>query len=59
MIISSDRIDVIKIDVEGAELGVLRGSEKLVTKNRPSIMFEGAPPRDDGLGYTKEALWRW
>jgi FkbM family methyltransferase len=36
-------VDVIKIDVEGAELGVLRGAQKLLTsKNPPAVVFEFA-----------------
>jgi FkbM family methyltransferase len=58
-LIAADGMDVIKIDVEGAELGVLRGSEQIVAKSRPTIMFESGPPAEDGLGYTKEALWDW
>ena len=50
-----DDADVLKIDVEGAELGVLRGSEGL--KSRPIILFESAP--NEVLGYTKPDLWRW
>jgi FkbM family methyltransferase len=38
-----DRIDVIKIDVEGAEVGVLRGSTRLLASERPpTIVFEFA-----------------
>lgn len=58
-LVSSDCVDVIKIDVEGAELGVLRGSENLISKNRPVIMFESGPAQYDGLGFTKEDLWQW
>lgn len=58
-IITSDNIDVIKIDVEGAELGVLRGGEALILKNRPVIMFESGAPKNDGLGFSKEDLWDW
>jgi hypothetical protein len=47
--------EVVKIDVEGAELGVLRGCEKL--KSRPVYMFESAP--HEVLGYTKAELWQW
>ena len=47
--------DVVKIDVEGAELGVLRGSERI--NGRPVIMFESAP--GEVLGYTKADLWSW
>ncbi len=59
MIVSSDNIDVIKIDVEGAELGVLRGGEKVILGNRPVIMFESGSPKDDGLGFSKEDMWSW
>ena len=50
-------IDIIKIDVEGAELGVLKGGEQLVAKSRPAIMFESGPI--EILGYSKDALWSW
>ncbi|URD61983.1 FkbM family methyltransferase [Sphingomonas sp. KRR8] len=52
-----DRADLIKIDVEGAELGVLRGSDKLIERSRPTIMFESGP--GNVLGYTKEAMFAW
>jgi FkbM family methyltransferase len=58
-LILSGEIDVIKIDVEGAELGVLRGGEVLIERNRPLVMFESGPYADDSLGYSKELMWRW
>lgn len=58
-LISKDDIDMIKIDVEGAELGVLRGAEALILKNRPVIMFESGSVRDDGLEFSKEDMWFW
>jgi FkbM family methyltransferase len=58
-IIASDDIDVLKIDVEGAELGVLRGGDKLIARSRPLIMFESAPTAYDELGCTKGPLWEW
>jgi len=58
-LIGSTDVDVIKIDVEGAELGVLRGAEAVIARCRPTIMFESGPPQEDGLGYTKEAIWAW
>ena len=36
----ASRIDFVKVDVEGAELGVLRGGRELIGRNRPMIVFE-------------------
>jgi len=56
-IVLTNDADAIKIDVEGAELGVLRGAINLLKKCRPVVMFESAPQADDGLGYSKEAMY--
>lgn len=43
----TDKIDFIKIDVEGAELEVLRGAENTIKRNTPFVLFEhglGAAP---------------
>ncbi len=37
------RIDVIKIDVEGAEYNALLGGERLLTRDRPTIISEFSP----------------
>jgi FkbM family methyltransferase len=58
-LLPSEDIDVIKIDVEGAELGVVRGGEDVLSANRPVIMFESASMDEGDLGYTKEGLWQW
>jgi FkbM family methyltransferase len=57
-LILADNIDVIKIDAEGAELGVLLGSKKLIQDSRPVIMFESGPDINK-LGYTKSAIWEF
>jgi hypothetical protein len=58
-LISSADVDVIKIDVEGAELGVFRGGDALIKRSRPTLMFESGPQAVDGLEYNKESMWRW
>jgi FkbM family methyltransferase len=37
------RLDVIKIDVEGAEVRVLRGAQRTITRFRPLMIFEVCP----------------
>ena len=50
-----DRADLIKIDVEGAELGVLQGAVRLIEECQPLIMFESGP--GNVLGFTKESVF--
>lgn len=52
-------VDVIKIDIEGAELGALRGARKTIQRGRPTIMFECILPRENSLGYSAEKIWSW
>ena len=39
-LINEQRVDLIKIDVEGGELGVLKGATKIIEKFHPVIIFE-------------------
>lgn len=48
-------VHIVKIDVEGAELGVLKGATALLAKERPIVMFESGP--EDRLGFTKPAMF--
>jgi FkbM family methyltransferase len=47
------RLDLVKIDVEGQQLDVIRGSEQTLKRLRPKVMIE---MREAELGATKAAL---
>lgn len=47
---------VVKVDVEGGELAVLRGMETLLAEHRPEIFVEVHPQRIARLGGSDEAL---
>lgn len=49
----------IKIDVEGAELLVLSGGEKLIEQARPVIVAEVSEHQRDVFGYSAQAIWTW
>ena len=42
-LIGPEGVDVMKIDVEGAELRVLEGSTRILDASRPTVMFESTP----------------
>lgn len=52
-------IETIKIDIEGAELGALRGGSNLLQRCRPTIMFESTGLGMNSLGYSPTMLWEW
>jgi len=54
------RIDCVKIDVEGAELPVLRGAEKVLrSPDAPVILFEYPGLTAKGFGYEPAECLRW
>lgn len=46
----TDKIDFIKIDVEGGEFGVLKGAEQVLKENKPVILFECGKGASDYYG---------
>lgn len=53
----SQPISFIKIDVEGAELQVLRGATRTIRKNQPVIIFEHGLGAADFYGTTPEEVY--
>ncbi len=56
-IIQNDSIDFIKIDVEGAELQVLRGAKEIVKRDKPFIVFEHGLGAADYYGTKPEDIY--
>ena len=54
-----ERLDLLKIDVEGAELAVLRGGAKTIERYRPFIIVEVQEQTADNAGYTVQELIFW
>jgi FkbM family methyltransferase len=48
---------VVKIDVEGAELDVLRGGREMLARSRPVLVFEHVPSAAALYGASTEQLW--
>jgi FkbM family methyltransferase len=57
-IVPQDRkFELLKIDVEGAELFVVRGATQFLVRDRPTIMFECGPSGPVAFGYTAGDLF--
>lgn len=44
-------MDVMKVDVEGAELAVLQGAERIIQREKPAIIFEANAETCEAAGY--------
>ncbi|RME94536.1 MAG: FkbM family methyltransferase, partial [Bacteroidetes bacterium] len=54
-----DRVDVIKMDIEGAELPALRGSLELIRRFRPELIIELNNATYAAAGYSMQDLVTW
>jgi FkbM family methyltransferase len=52
-----EHVDLIKMDVEGAEELVLRGAKRVVTSMHPAIIFEVYPVAAARLGLSASGAW--
>jgi FkbM family methyltransferase len=53
-----DRVDLVKIDVEGGESLVVKGMSELVAKFRPAVLLEWSPTQIEASGSTTRELVR-
>jgi FkbM family methyltransferase len=53
------KIDFIKIDVEGGEFDVLKGAEKLLKRDKPTVVFECGLGASDFYGATAQDLFNF
>jgi len=56
---NAERINLIKIDVEGGEMGVLKGAVKTLKKWSPVVVFEHGLGASDYYGTTPEEMWEF
>lgn len=54
-----DRIDVMKIDVEGAEIEVLAGGEQMISRHRPAVLCEIEQRHTQKYGYDADDVIDW
>jgi FkbM family methyltransferase len=57
LIPDNTKIDLIKIDVEGAELGVLKGATRIIKINKPIIIFESGIGASDYYQTTPQQIF--
>lgn len=58
-IIGNEHIDLIKIDVEGGEFGVLKGGRQLLKRCKPLIIFECGKGASDYYGTVPSEIYKY
>jgi FkbM family methyltransferase len=59
-VICADRLDFIKLDLEGFDFNGMRGGERLFATSRPPVIFEnGREAAARRYGYTKDTFFAW
>jgi hypothetical protein len=53
----SERVDVMKLDVEGAEELIFRGRREILATAHPAIIFEVNPEAATALGLSPRGAW--
>ena len=56
-IIGQKKIDLLKLDVEGAELQVMRGGKRVIENSKPLIIFEYGLGSSECYGTSPELVW--
>lgn len=59
LIPEDQKVDFIKIDVEGGELGVLKGAKNLLKKNQPKILFECGKGASEFYGNSPKEIYSY
>ena len=56
---TAEKVNLIKIDVEGGEMGVLKGAVNTLKKWSPVVIFEHGIGASDYYGTTPEEMWEF
>jgi hypothetical protein len=54
-----DRVDFVKMDIEGAEWFALQGATAVLSRWRPTMLMEINRPACRALGYEPERIWEF
>ncbi len=58
-LVDAERVNLIKIDVEGGEMGVLKGAVTILKKFSPVVIFEHGIGASDYYGTTPKEMWEF